>query len=116
MTFLGAPLAKPALQAHPEGVDSGHKCRPAKGRFLVVAEAIRVFGAVHESYFEHCLLQGTVVAEATQRLVTTLHIIALIWPLLFNQDYQGEKGTIPGQVIKHHLKEISFYPSQRSFK
>ena len=36
------------------------------------AEAIRVSGAVHESFFEHCLLLGIVVAEATQRLVTTL--------------------------------------------
>ena len=35
------------------------------------AEAIRVSGAVHGSYYEHCLLLGIVVAEATQRLVTT---------------------------------------------
>ena len=35
------------------------------------AEAIRGPGAVHESYFEHCLLLGIVVAEATQRLITT---------------------------------------------
>ena len=35
------------------------------------AEAIRVSGAVHESFFEHCLLLGIVVAKATQRLNTT---------------------------------------------
>ena len=45
---------------------------PSLGDGQCRAEAIRVSGAVHESFFEHCLLLGIVVAKATQRLVTTL--------------------------------------------
>ena len=56
--------------------------------FVAVSDAMHVYicsvcGAIHKSYFEHCLLPGIVVAKATQRQVTTTTFLPMyIFPYI----------------------------------
>ena len=54
--------------------------------------AIRLSGAVHDSFFEHCLPQGIAIAEATQRMVTSF------FPFQFQSKVSNICNIFPNQL------------------